>query len=85
MDNTLKILSYNIQGFTSVKHQYLQTLCENNDILLIQEHWLHQNDSIKFDQNLENVRSYVVSGMDSRVFTIGRPYGGQLLFGKTIF
>ena len=82
MDNKLKILSYNIQGFTSVKHQYLQTLCNNNDIIFLQEHWLHQKDSVVFDQYLSNTRSYVVSGMDSRVVTSGRPYGGTAIIWK---
>ena len=82
MINKLKIISYNIQGFSSVKFEHLQNLCENNDIIIVQEHWLPKNDSQKFDQHLLKIRSHVVSGMDCSVITAGKPCGGTAIIWK---
>ena len=37
----LRIVSYNCQGFKPRNYDYIMGLFHNNDILLLQEHWLY--------------------------------------------
>ena len=41
------------------------------DILLIQEHWLFQDDIVTLVNNIDNVSGYGVSGMDHNVLLYG--------------
>ena len=52
--------------------KHVLTMC---DILLIQEHWLFQDDICALVNNVDNV-SINVSGMDQNVLLSSRPYGG---------
>ena len=40
--NTLRIACWNLRGFNSAV-PYVRRLLEDNDILLLSEHWLHAN------------------------------------------
>ena len=70
----IRVTSYNCRGWNS-SVPFVKSLLHDLDLLLIQEHWL-------FEENLASLNispdfaSFGVSGMDSSVLLSGRPYGG---------
>ena len=76
MANCLKICSYNSQGHGPGRLEYIQKLCTDHHFVLIQEHWLHESDTHWFNNNIPNISSHVVSGMDRYSMLEGRPFGG---------
>ena len=76
MANCLKICSYNSQGYGPGRLEYIQKLCTDHHFVLIQEHWLHESDTHWFNNNIPNISSHVVSGMDRYSMLEGRPFGG---------
>ena len=57
---------------------------KDNDIILIQEHWLQQIEIAWFDANLKGLQSYVISGMDPGALMTGRPFSGIKLWQKDL-
>lgn len=77
MAQALNITSFNMHGFNQGA-QFLIDLCLNNDIILIQEHWLSSNDFDKISVSKDFV-VFAASSMEddlSRGILRGRPYGG---------
>ena len=58
------------------RFEYIQKLCDNSDFILIQEHWLVNNQSYLFEKRLSGIRSHSISGMDDNTILKGRPFGG---------
>ena len=66
----------------------LQALCNNNDIILIQEHWLHSHEFHKFSDLFDDFNVYSISSMDEKFSSgllIGRPFSGiSILWRKAL-
>ena len=72
----VNIVTFNCHGFASSKEE-LKLLCENNQILCIQEHWLFPEDVSLLDTVHDDFKSTGVSAIDpSKGMVVGRPYGG---------
>ena len=75
--NKLRFATYNCKGNGADRFEYMKCILANCDFLLVQEHWLLQNDiKPKFEKHLNNINVTGVSGMDSTKLLCGRPYGG---------
>ena len=64
----------------------IPTLCEQNDFILLQEHWLTTNDLYKFDSVHKDFTHFSVSAMDSKVSSgilVGRPFGGTSILCRS--
>ena len=68
--------TYNCHGHGPDKLQYISKLCENYDIILVQEHWLFDSQLDVFEKHLKDIRAHGVSGMTNNELLSGRPYGG---------
>ena len=69
--------SLNLKGFSREKVDYLKNLLNNRvDILLVQEHWLFDDDIASIADEIGGVNVYGVSGMPSDKLVHGRRYGG---------
>jgi exonuclease III len=74
----LNICSYNMHGFNN-GNSFLKVLCNDNDILFVQEHWLLSQHLAKLNNINNDFIVYGVSAMDaasSRGILRGRPFGG---------
>ena len=83
----LKLASYNSTGLGRDKQVFIHNLlCNDIDILFLQEHWLHKPNLTELNNIHTNFSSVGASGMDSRKLgTVGRPYGGSaILFNKLL-
>ena len=73
MISQLRIISYNCRGWHG-SSPYVSDLLSSCDILLIQEHWLFQENF-----NVLNISDQfiytAVSGMDSSNLLVGRSFG----------
>ncbi len=49
---------------------------DSHDFLLVQEHWLQSSQLHVFQDNIKNIHSYGVSGMNEFELHSGRTYGG---------
>ena len=74
--NSIKLASYNCRSVKASLYT-VQELCNNHDILLLQEHWL-TSDQLEILTNVhDDFFAYGTSSMDtSDSILIGRPYGG---------
>ncbi len=79
---SLKICTYNVQGIQNCNWDYLQNTVANHDFVLIQEHWLFNNQAHVVTDNLSNANMVFVSGMSDTEFISGRPYGGCAIVWK---
>ena len=75
----LKICSYNIRGFNETKINYLSDLLKICSILLVQEHWLNNNQLLNVAQYFPGFSVYGISAMDDTKLLKGRPNGGVLM------
>jgi len=79
--STLKLCSYNMHGYNNGVPM-TKSLCDQHDIVLLQEHWLPSSDLGKLDLIHPDFRSFSVSAMDCKTSTgilIGRPFGGTAI------
>ena len=83
MAHKLRICSYNVCGFNTVKSVYINKLLETHDILLLQEHWLYDSQSHLLHDHIPGVSYYSVSGMTESRVVSGRRYGGCAVLWKT--
>ncbi len=82
---TLKLCSYNSQGLAPDRQVYIDDLMKLCDVLLIQEHWLYQDQVNCFHNFVDNIHVHAVSGMDQSRIHTGRPYGGcAILWSRSI-
>src|SRR5437867_10502210 len=83
--NNLNICSYNMFGFANGL-PFLNFLCQNYDIILLQEHWLTSNELNKLNSIHPNFTSIGVSAMDKKIesgIVAGRPFGGTAFLFKS--
>ena len=72
----VNFVTFNCHGFASSKEE-LKLLCENNQILCIQEHWLLPEDFSLLDTVHDDFKSTGVSAIDpSKGMVVGHPYHG---------
>jgi len=74
----LSICSYNMHGFNTGL-PFLKQLCDGNDIIFLQEHWLQDSQLTDFNAVDSRFLAYGKSSMDKCVasgFLRGRPFGG---------
>ena len=74
--NACSFVSYNVKGYSPDKIPYLNSLFNQCDFLLIQEHWLYQAHIGQICRDLPNSMVHGCSGMDDSQIRSGRPYGG---------
>ena len=78
----LRFCSYNCRGFNSVKKQYVMSLLNICDFLLVQEHWLCDEQISSLSSLSSDFLSCGVSGFSSDQILDGRPYGGCAIFWR---
>ena len=74
--NQLNISSYNIHGHGAGRIEYIQQLCSSNDFVMIQAHWLIDNQLTLFNKEIKNITSHCISGMNNTKLVHGCSYGG---------
>lgn len=83
----IKFASYNMYGFSN-GYSMLSHLCQQCDVILIQEHWLQTSELQKLGSVDYNFAYLAVSSMDdkiSRGIMYGRPFGGTgILWRKNL-
>ncbi len=86
MDSTpLRIITYNSQGTGISRILTLKDLCQDHDIVLVQEHWLHSSQLNVFEHNLPDMCVHSVSAITDTNILVGRPHGGvACLWKKTL-
>jgi exonuclease III len=80
----LSIVSYNCRGYNDVKCQYIKSVLNtcNPTIMLLQEHWL-SDDQLRLLGHIDsNFLSVGVSGFANRDILNGGPYGGCAIIWK---
>ena len=56
---SLKICSYNIHGYNDTKCDYIQSMINNHAIVMLQEHWLYNNQSHVFQDKLTGISYHI--------------------------
>ena len=72
----LSIGTFNMHGSAKERLSYLNTIMKSHDIVLVQEHWLHNEQLGRLHSEIDNVCTHGVSDMDSTTLIHGHPYGG---------
>ena len=80
MSTNLRVTSWNINGAVSVKLPVIQTLCDTNDVLCLQERLLTA-DSLCL---LSKTASTVVISRAARHSGAGRPSGGTAILARNV-
>ena len=80
---TLRITSYNCQGFKPRSYDYLREIYQKTSILLLQEHWLHDFDTSIITTVLPGSACHALSSMNSAELRRGRGYGGTAVVWHT--
>ena len=70
------IVSFNSHGLGPSKVDYISKLCSLYDFVLIQEHWLIQQNLCIFQSKIPGIMCHGVSAIDTTSLLQGRPYGG---------
>ena len=84
----LKLATYNCKNFDGIlTYKYCKEIMENVDFLLLQEHWLYEQNFHKFEK-INNSIDICIEGkseMNPEVMRSGRPHGGcAILWNSTI-
>ena len=84
LSRTLRLCTYNSRGAAADRIAYINRLLQNCDVLLIQEHWLYQDDLHKLCADADHLVTGV-SAMDAGQLRLGRPHGGcAVLYKKSL-
>ncbi len=80
-----KIISFNCEGVKS-KLLYIQSLCEDADLIFLQETLLMPHKTNLFNNVHPDFNSYAVSSVEcGSSILIGRPYGGLCILYRKHF
>ena len=74
--NELRCCSFNLHGFSNGLPM-LQALCNDHEIILVQEHWLHAHELNRFTEMFTDFNCYGLSSMNDKLsagILVGRPY-----------
>lgn len=72
----LSIGTLNTHGSAKDRLLYVNKMMQNHDIMLIQEHWLHNEQLTILQSEMDNVCVHGISGMHNSTLLHGRPFGG---------
>ena len=81
----LSISTFNCKNFKgTITKNYCRELLDDSDFLLIQEHWLYEENFHKFDEINKNINicKNGKSAMNSSVIRSGRPHGGCMILWR---
>lgn len=85
--NSLRVVTYNLHGFNQ-GNILLNDLCDQFDIIAVQEHWLCDSEMHKLTNFNSNFQGYGWSAMSNKLgngIFVGRPFGGLgLLVNKSL-
>ena len=83
MESTLRIATWNTRGMTAAI-PYLKHMLENNDIVMINEHWLHANRVNKLSDLTDNFNVFARSSRNASAeeYGITRGQGGVGIFWR---
>ena len=80
---SVTIMSYNCCGFNKLKCDYIKSLFASCNILLLQEHWL-SDDQLTMLGSIDSMFSHIaVSGFGNSDVLDGRPYGGCAILWRS--
>ena len=83
----VKCCSFNLHGYRNGLSM-LYSLCDNHDVILLQEHWLHSFEFDKISLLFPDFNFYGASAMNDKVASglmVGRPFGGvAIMWRKSI-
>ena len=80
---SVTIMSYNCRGFNKLKCDYIKSLFASCNILLLQEHWL-SDDQLTMLGSIDSMFSHIaVSGFGNSDVLDGRPYGGCAILWRS--
>jgi len=79
-DLKLKFVSYNCRGYNTSKRNYVNKLLRGCSFLLMQEHWLADDQLVMLNDISADHLTHAVCGFDNREVLAGRPYGGCCIF-----
>ena len=74
----LKVATYNMHGLNQGS-AFVEYLCEDRDVIFLQEHWLAPFDLSRLDSICSKMICFATSAMDSKISSgclRGRPFGG---------
>ena len=77
--SSLSIISFNCKGFRYKTHDYVQSLFNKCDFLLIQEHWLLSSQFYHFSKYVKGACYTANTDMPDDTLGPGRPYGGTAI------
>jgi len=76
--NSLRLVTYNLHGFNQGSI-LLNDLCNNFDLIAVQEHWLSTPELHKLINFNNNFQGFAWSAMSDKLqngILVGRPFGG---------
>ena len=80
---SMSFVSYNSKGFSENRQRFLLEMIDDYDIILLQEHWLCDDQLGKLHSLHDSYSCHAVSGVDcSSDIISGRPFGGCAIFWK---
>lgn len=83
MTLNLSIASLNCHGLGAGKIDFVRSLCKDNQLVLLQEHWLLTENLSTFEREISGISSHGVSAVDSTQLLQGRPHGGCSILWST--
>ena len=82
MSASFRLVSFNCAGVKS-KMPYIHTLCEQADLVLLQETWLMPHELHVLDNAHHDFNNYSISSVNSdQSILVGRPYGGLTILHR---
>ncbi|ELU06733.1 hypothetical protein CAPTEDRAFT_209107 [Capitella teleta] len=78
----LRVASLNSKGLGAGKIDYIESLFNSHDLVLLQEHWQLQEQLVVFN-TIQGVACHGASAMDSSRLILGRPYGGVAILWRS--
>ena len=80
--NIFSIATYNCKGFKFRNFNYISKLFDKIDILMLQEHWLHDFEFDTFNKILPHSKYVAKTSMNNNTINMGRPYSGVAIIWK---
>ena len=77
------IVSYNSDGLAADRFDFIGSLCNDFDFIMIQETWLLTENLCIFHDRFRFMSCHGVSAMDSRQISVGRPHGGGSILWRS--
>lgn len=78
----IRMATYNCRGYNNLKKQYIADLLTSSDFLLVQEHWLSDDQIASMGEISSDHLVQGVAGFGNSEILAGRPYGGCCIFWR---